>query len=166
MNKKGVKEMLKFLKMEVSGMIMFTLTESIKHGFARSTQHPHRLPLHHLQHLLRRNGMGSERHRMAHLFRCFRDDHHLRADRQMPGRKSERQYGKQHPPTDGNAAEDRPTGDLREDRRHQRLQDGGSADFHHSDRRHDRGKSRREDSGGWRGYPGREFHDSRCCLCR
>lgn len=39
-----------------------------KHGFARSTQHPHRLPLQHLQHLLRRNGMGSERHRMAHLF--------------------------------------------------------------------------------------------------
>lgn len=31
-------------------------------------QHPHRLPLQHLQHLLRRNGMGSERHRMAHLF--------------------------------------------------------------------------------------------------
>ena len=61
-----------------------------KHGFARSTQHPHRLPLQHLQHLLRRNGMGSERHRMAHLFRCFRNDHHLRADRQMPGRKGER----------------------------------------------------------------------------
>ena len=39
-----------------------------KHGFARSTQHPHRLPIQHLQHLLRRNGMGSERHRMAHLF--------------------------------------------------------------------------------------------------
>ena len=81
--------------------------------------------------------MGSERHRMAHLFRCFRNDYHLRADRQMPGRKGEGQYGEQHPKTDGNAAENCPTGDLREDRRHQRLQDGGSSDFHYSDRRHD-----------------------------
>ena len=61
---------------------------------------------------------GSERHRMAHLFRCFRNDYHLRADRQMPGRKGEGQYGEQHPKTDGNAAENCPTGDLREDRRH------------------------------------------------
>ena len=44
----------------------------------------------------------------------------------------------------GGYLENRPIGDLREDRRHQRLQDGGSADFHHSDRRHDRGKSRRQ----------------------
>ena len=35
--------------------------------------------------------MGSERHSMAHLFRCFRDDHHLRADRQMSGRKGKGQ---------------------------------------------------------------------------
>ena len=90
-----------------------------KHGFTRGAQHPHRLPFQHFQHLLRRNGMGSERHRMAHLFRCFRDDHHLRADRQMSGRKGERQYGEQHPTVDGHAAEDRPTGDSREDGRHQ-----------------------------------------------
>ena len=79
----------------------------------------HRLPFQHLQHLLRRNGLGSERHRMAYLFRCFRDDYHLRADRQMPGRKGEGQYGEQHPTADGHAAEDRPTGDSREDGRHQ-----------------------------------------------
>ena len=63
--------------------------------------------------------MGSERHRMAHLFRCFRDDYHLRADWQMSGRKGEGQYGEQHPTADGHAAEDRPTGDSREDGRHQ-----------------------------------------------